>query len=129
MSPEQAHGDRELDGRSDIYALGAVAYDLLTGRAPFDGVAGMRRLIAHARDPVVPPSAVRDDVPEDLERIVMRCLAKDVADRFPDAASLERALGACACAGEWDQELANRWWRSADQAPVGMVRSPDLAAG
>ena len=49
-------------------------------------------MIAHARDPVAPPSRVRPDIPEDLERVVLRCLAKDPTERFPDAASLERAL-------------------------------------
>ena len=85
MSPEQATGGRELDERSDIYSLGAVAYYLLTGRPPFEGEGGIEVLIAHARDPVVPPSRVRADVPEDLERVVLRCLAKDPAERFPDA--------------------------------------------
>ena len=115
MSPEQATGDREIDGRSDIYSLGAVAYYLLTGRPPFDGEDPVTLLIAHARDPVVPPSQVRAGIPEDLERVVLRCLAKDPADRFPSAESLERALGACACAGDWDQDLAARWWRDAGQ--------------
>ena len=115
MSPEQATGGRELDERSDIYSLGAVAYYLLTGRPPFDGGDGIGVMIAHARDPVVPPSRVRADVPEDLERVVLRCLAKDPAERFPDAESLERALGACACAGEWDRERASRWWDDASR--------------
>ena len=99
MSPEQAAGGRELDERSDIYSLGAVAYYLLTGRPPFEGESGIQVLIAHARDQVVPPSRDRADVPEDLERVVLRCLAKDPAERFPDAEDLERALGQCACAG------------------------------
>ena len=100
MSPEQATGGRELDERSDIYSLGAVAYYLLTGRPPFDGEDGIAVMIAHARDPVVPPSRVRAGIPEDLERVVLRCLAKDPAERFPDAESLERALARCACAAE-----------------------------
>ena len=108
MSPEQATGGRELDERSDIYSLGAVAYYLLTGRPPFDAGGGLGVMIAHARDPVVPPSRVQAGIPEDLERVVLRCLAKDPADRFPDAESLERALGECACAGDWDQDRASR---------------------
>jgi serine/threonine-protein kinase len=116
MSPEQATGAREQDERSDIYALGAVAYYLLTGRPPFDDEDAIALLIAHARDPVVPPSQVGAEVPEDLERIVLRCLAKDAADRFPDAASLERALGECACMGEWDQDRAAHWWQNTRQA-------------
>ena len=114
MAPEQATGRKELDGRSDLYSLGAVAYYLLTGRPPFDGQDGIGVMIAHARDPVVPPSRVRADVPEDLERVVLRCLAKDPAERFPDACGLERALGGCACAGDWDRGRAARWWQDAD---------------
>jgi serine/threonine-protein kinase len=115
MAPEQATGDgRVVDGRSDLYALGAVAYYLLTGRPPFEGDDGLAVLIAHARDPVVPPSRVRADIPEDLERVVLRCLAKDPAERFPDAEGLERALGECDCAGDWDHERAARWWREVE---------------
>jgi serine/threonine-protein kinase len=118
MSPEQAAGDRELDRRSDLYSLGAVAYYLLTGRPPFDGGGGMAVLVAHARDPVVPPSLIRAGIPEDLEHVVLRCLEKDAADRFADAESLERALHDCACSGEWDQDRAARWWRDAGAAPA-----------
>jgi serine/threonine-protein kinase len=118
MAPEQAAGDgRLVDGRSDLYALGAVAYALLTGRPPFEAGDGLAVLIAHARDPVVPPSRVRADIPEDLERVVLRCLAKDPDERFPDAEALERALGACACAGDWGHERAARWWRDAGPRP------------
>ncbi len=114
MSPEQASSTQEVDERSDIYSLGAVAYYLLTGRPPFEGEDGLAVLIAHARDPVIPPSRLRPDIPEDLEQVVLRCLAKDPAGRFADARSLERALAECACAGDWDQESAARWWRGAN---------------
>jgi len=124
MSPEQATASRELDERSDIYSLGAVAYYLLTGRPPFEGEDGIAVMIAHARDPVAPPSRVRSGIPKDLERVVLLCLAKDASERFQDAASLERALGACACADNWDQDQAARWWRDygrypAQRAPAG----------
>jgi serine/threonine-protein kinase len=114
MAPEQATGGREVGPRSDVYALGAVAYYLLTGRPPFDEGSGIGALIAHARDPVVPPSRVRAGIPEDLERVVLRCLAKEAADRFSDAEGLEQALGACASAGEWGRDLAARWWSDAE---------------
>jgi len=111
MSPEQAKGHK-LDARSDIYSLGAVAYYLLTGRPPFQANGRTAVLIAHARDPVEPPSRVRPRIPEDLERVVLRCLAKRPDQRFPDAEALEQALGACACAGDWDQGRAAQWWQS-----------------
>ena len=57
------------------------------------------------------PPSVRGNVPEDLERVVMRCLAKDPADRFADIEGIDRALGECACMGEWGQDRAVRWWR------------------
>jgi eukaryotic-like serine/threonine-protein kinase len=125
MSPEQVRGGRELDGRSDLYSLGAVAYYLLTGRPPFDGEDGIGVMIAHAHDPVAPPSRGRADVPEDLEGVVLRCLTKDPAERFPDAERLEHALGECACAGDWDRERAARWWRDADtgERPLSRLRA------
>jgi serine/threonine-protein kinase len=110
MAPEQATAALELDERSDIYSLGAVAFYVLTGRPPFEGDDGIAVMVAHARDPVMPPSRVRRGIPRDLEDVVLRCLAKDVAARFAHADDLERALGECACAADWDQERATRWW-------------------
>jgi len=118
MAPEQATGDREVDARSDVYSLGAVAYQLLTGAPPFAGGSAVAVLVALARDPAPPPSQRRPGVPEDLERVVLRCLAKAPADRFPDVLTLERALGECACAGDWGPDEAARWWRSHEPAAV-----------
>jgi serine/threonine-protein kinase len=115
MSPEQAMGARDLDERSDIYSLGAVAYYVLTGRPPFNEGGAIAVMVAHARDAVVPPSEVRAGIPEDLERVVLRCLQKDAALRFQDAESVERALGECGCARDWDQDQAARWWCDAGQ--------------
>jgi serine/threonine-protein kinase len=124
MSPEQATGDHKLDERSDIYSLGAVGYYMLTGRPPFEGTDGIAVLIAHARDPVMPPSQVRPGIPQDLEDVILRCLAKDAADRFADAESLEQALSECACVGDWDQKHAARWWRD-----YGLAAPPRATAG
>jgi serine/threonine-protein kinase len=67
-------------------------------------------MIAHVRNPVEPPTNFQPDVPADLERAVLRCLAKDRADRFPDAQALAEALTACDAAGEWDAQRAEVWW-------------------
>jgi serine/threonine-protein kinase len=74
-------------------------------------------------DPVVPPSRSRADVPEDLEGVVLRGLAKDPAERLPDAEGLEDALGECACAGDWDRERAARWWRDPDAGERELSRT------
>lgn len=112
MSPEQARGLHELDARSDIYSLGAVAYTLLCGRPPFDRESPLDVIIAHVRDEVVPPSKIQTDVPADLERIILRCLAKNPEDRFQDTAELDQALSECDAAGNWTQADAAIWWRS-----------------
>ncbi len=118
MSPEQARGLEEIDARSDIYSLGAVGYTLLCGRTPFEGASPLDVLIAHARDEVVPPSRFQADVPADLEKVILRCLAKNPADRFADAESLEKALADCAAAGQWTPADAAKWWRENEQEAV-----------
>jgi serine/threonine-protein kinase len=111
MSPEQAMGSRELDARTDIYSLGAVAYFLVTGRPPFKQASGIGAMIAHARDPVEPPSRYRAGIPADLELVILRCLSKLPADRYRDADELEQALGDCRCADAWNKRRASEWWR------------------
>jgi serine/threonine protein kinase len=110
MSPEQAAGKADFDARSDIYSLGAVAYFLLTGQAPFVRETAMMMLMAHAYEPVVPPSKLRPEVPADLQAVVLRCLEKEASRRFPDANALEQALACCADADQWSEEQAASWW-------------------
>jgi serine/threonine-protein kinase len=110
MSPEQATGSRTLDARSDIYALGAIAYYALTGRAPFEGPTAMDVMVGHARDPVAPPSQYRPDLPADLEAVVLRCLEKRPQDRYPNVRALARALAECRCADGWGDGRAEAWW-------------------
>jgi serine/threonine-protein kinase len=81
MAPEQTTGERTLDARADLYALGAVMYYALTGRPPFEGNNAFVVMMAHAREPVTPPRAVRPDVPADLEEVVLCCLFKRPEDR------------------------------------------------
>jgi len=109
MSPEQATGG-ELDGRSDIYSVGALAYFLLTGRPPFVRDSVVEVLAAHISEPVAPLGSVRSDIPDDLAAVVLRCLAKDPQERFSNVANLERALSACCVPDEWNESLAADWW-------------------
>ncbi len=115
MSPEQARGRGEVDARSDIYSLGAVAYALVCGRPPFERTTPMEVLVAHAHDNVVPPSQLHADVPADLEGVILRCLAKRPEDRFQDADSLEQALSECAAADGWTRSQAAQWWHEHEQ--------------
>ncbi len=128
MSPEQALGETSPDGRSDIYSLGAVAYFLLTGRPPFERDTAMKVLFAHAHDPVAPPTELRPQTPRDLEAVVLRCLAKRPADRYPSVDDLRRALDACADAGGWTDEDAAAWWRDAGAPREATVKSEPAVA-
>jgi eukaryotic-like serine/threonine-protein kinase len=123
MAPEQVMHHQPPDRPTDIYGLGAVAYYTLTGRAPFLGQSAMEVMVAHARDPVTPPSQIQPDVPRDLEAVIIRCLAKNPKDRYPDTPSLAKALDACADASNWSPEHAADWW----QANVRFNRS-DITA-
>jgi eukaryotic-like serine/threonine-protein kinase len=125
MAPEQAVADRSLDSRADIYALGAMMYFALTGRPPFSGESPFAVMMAHARDPVVPPSQVHSGVPEDLERVILRCLAKKPDERFPTVKALGDTLAACAAASEWGPNRAEAWWTAQTQsAPIEMSPEP-----
>ena len=67
-------------------------------------------LRAHQREPVVPPSRLRPEIPPDLESVVLKCLEKKPDDRYQDARSLEEALTKCICAQDWNEALMDDWW-------------------
>ncbi len=91
MSPEQAGGSR-LDGRSDLYSLGCVLYEMLAGGPPFTGPTAQAIMARHAVDPVAPLRTVRRNIPEAVEQAVLRALEKVPADRFATAEQFGRAL-------------------------------------
>src|SRR5579859_161184 len=93
MSPEQCQG-LALDGRSDIYALGVVLYELATGYLPFAVKTMSEAVYKHVNTPPAPPRQLRPDLPVPLEDIILRCLAKQPAARFASAADLAQALAA-----------------------------------
>ncbi len=92
MSPEQASGDREIDARSDVYSLGCVMYEMLAGEPPFTGPTAQSILLRKFTEAPRPLKAVRDTVPQAIDRAVARALARSPADRFASAAELARAL-------------------------------------
>jgi tRNA A-37 threonylcarbamoyl transferase component Bud32/tetratricopeptide (TPR) repeat protein/TolB-like protein len=92
MSPEQAGRNGQLDGRSDVYALGCVAYEMLAGAPPFTGPSAQAVLVRHAVDPVPPLRTVRPTVPQSVDEAVARALAKVPADRFATAEEFAEAL-------------------------------------
>ena len=92
MSPEQSTGDREIDGRSDLYSLGVVGYQMLTGDPPFEAQSTPALLVKHLSERPEPIMSRRRGIPPDLERAVMLLLEKDPDNRFPSAAALCTAL-------------------------------------
>jgi eukaryotic-like serine/threonine-protein kinase len=94
MSPEQATGERHLDARTDIYALGCVLYEMLAGEPPFTGPTAQAIAAKRITDPVPAISRIRDTIPPKLERALSRALAKVPADRFSGAAEFAAALRA-----------------------------------
>src|SRR3954452_11779841 len=92
MSPEQAAGEREIDGRSDLYSLGILGYQMLTGEPPFVAGSTPAMLVKHISERPIPVQQRRADMPDDLARSVMLLLEKDPANRFASAAALVSAL-------------------------------------
>jgi serine/threonine-protein kinase len=91
MSPEQAAGDK-LDGRSDLYSLGVVAYFAVTGRLPFDAESAQAIMVAHISQAAMPVARVRPDLPTALATAIDRCLAKSPGERFETGEALVEAL-------------------------------------
>jgi serine/threonine-protein kinase len=93
MSPEQMRSSKNVDRRSDIWSLGAVLFEFLAGKPPFYGDSVPGLIASILSDPPAPLAALRPEAPSELVAVVMRCLEKDPAQRFPDVAQLALALG------------------------------------
>jgi serine/threonine protein kinase len=100
MAPEQIEGQK-VDGRADIYSLGAVLYQMVTGRPPFEGDDPLTVAFKHVHRAPEPPRQVNADVPPDWEELILRALAKDPAQRFQTAGAMEEAIAALGT-GEMD---------------------------
>ena len=111
LSPEAIRNQPNLDARSDLYAVGAVGYFLMTGRPVFQADSVVEVLSHHLNTRPVPPSQYTPWQPHaDLEELILQCLAKNPADRPSDARTLQRALADCTCDPPWRMDEAAAWW-------------------
>jgi serine/threonine-protein kinase len=125
LAPEAIKAPDSVDGRSDLYALGAVAYYMLSGRNVFDGNTTVEVLGRHLLEaPVSPSKHLATPLPGDLEALVLACLAKDPAARPATASALLTALLACRDAGRYDRSAAIAWWRERG----GALRGRNISA-
>jgi len=125
MSPEQAQGDRQIDGRSDIYSLGVVIFELLNGTPPYRADTGIAVALKHITEPVPSLSETRPDLPAGVCRVVEQALAKDPDRRFPTAGAFARSLSAAAAETHFAQ--ASTVVEPAPQQTVVAAPSPAAA--
>lgn len=119
LSPEAIQHPDDLDPRSDLYAVGAVGYFLLTGTPVFDLASIVDLLAHHVNTAPEPPSQrLRKAISPDLESILLRCLSKNREDRPATAAELSAALAGCAAADAWTESEATAWWMAHGRAAV-----------
>ena len=112
IAPEQALGGADVDTRADIYSTGCVAYWLLTGQLVFTAETAMKLLLAHAHTPPEPPSSRTEiPIPQDLDALVLSCLAKDREHRPKSARDLLQRLDAVALQQPWTDARAREWWK------------------
>jgi tRNA A-37 threonylcarbamoyl transferase component Bud32 len=110
-APECVINPTHIDRRTDLYMLGCVAYWILTGHSPFEKDSGMEMMIDHVKTLPPKPSAMgKEPIPEELDRIVMKCLEKDPEFRFQTAPELENALDQVPLSKPWTQAEARGWW-------------------
>ena len=113
IAPEAILGDSPVDRRADIYALGCVAYFLVTGQRVFEHASVMQVMIHHLQDAPLPPSQRTElPVPPALDALILRCLEKQPARRPQDVQELLRLLRACRVEDGWDRDRAREWWEN-----------------
>jgi hypothetical protein len=129
MSPEAIQMPNSVDSRSDLYAVGAVGYFLLTGRPVFEAENVVDLCQKHVATPPIPPSErARTPIPAELESALLACLEKSRAKRPQTARDLALLIARCAEATQWSIEDADAWWGRHERGQGSIIRSSPLAA-
>ena len=133
MAPEVILGEAEVDRRADVYALGCVAYYLLTGQLVFEADTPMKMLLQHVQARPIPPSKRTElKIPRELDELVLACLEKDPNKRPQDAGELWKMACACTGAEGWNQTTARNWWEihlPELTGPLSLSQHPSKATG
>ena len=129
LSPEAITAPDAMDARADLYSLGAVGYFALTGTHVFDGRTAVEVCAKHLHEAPEPPSRrIGRRLPEDLESLLLDCLAKQPESRPATAGDVCRRLEACASFGQWMPDKASAWWREHGPAATARPRQAENTA-
>ena len=128
MAPEIILGENDVDRRADVYALGGVAYYLLTGQLVFEADTPMKMLLQHVQAAPLPPSQRTElPIPRELDDLVLACLEKDPAKRPQDAGALFQLATECLSCATWNHDTARTWWEAHLPELTGPLTLDDLA--
>ncbi|HEU5310496.1 MAG TPA: serine/threonine-protein kinase [Candidatus Eisenbacteria bacterium] len=133
MAPEAVYGADRIEARSDLYAVGCIAYWLVTGKLVFEGDTPIRMLLGHLNDPPPRPSTrTSQEIPPRFEQVIMDCLEKDPARRPESAEALAHRLEESIDGTRWTARDARDWWRhvreAGEQSGANVVEAPSPAA-
>ena len=130
MAPEIILNEGEVDQRADVYALGCVAYYLLTGQLVFEADSPMKMFLQHMQESPIPPSQRSElHIPREVDDLVLACLEKDPAKRPQSADQLLRMVRQCRSGEGWDHDTARGWWQTHLPELTGPLTMSDTPSG